>query len=278
MASTTFSKIGSYVINSTDLFSNTTIIHTYMHDIKPVAIIILTIFILWRLMEILLGSNKKPTSEILIEVLIWSIVWSLAFNVGGWLQDIQKTMNDVYEWVGGGKGFFKDLDTWWDILSTISSEIYTKDSSHFAKIRGGITVLLIGLAMIGLILPSLIIVTISYFTVQILVALSPFMILSYIFPSIKNLFHNWIELFLTNVLILLLISIFKNALLQKILHYLKGTATDAAGTIINESNMITASINILLMAAFFSILIVSSVPIAKALTRSFNTMGLGKGI
>ena len=270
----TFETIGNYVTKSTDLFSNTTIVNTYMGQLKPVALIILTLFMLWRTIQIMSGSNQKPVNDTLIELLVWSIVWSLAFNVGGWLQEIQTMMNHVYEWVGGGKGFFKDLDTWADMLGDISDNIAKKDSNWLTgtSIKAAISVLIIATAMVIMVLPSLLIVTISYFIIQILVAIAPFMILSYIFPSIKQLFVNWIELFLTNVLILLLISLFKGALLQKILSYLGRVESDAAGSVITNSNMITSSVNILLMTLFFSTLILVSVPLAKALSGSFKNI------
>jgi len=79
----TFETIGNYVTKSTDLFSNTTIVNTYMGQLKPVALIILTLFMLWRTIQIMSGSNQKPVNDTLIELLVWSIVWSLAFNVAG---------------------------------------------------------------------------------------------------------------------------------------------------------------------------------------------------
>jgi len=273
----TFADIGDWVTESTSLFSNTTIISIYMLEIKPIALAVLAMFISWRGIEIALGRNTKPISDTLIELIVWSIVWSMAFNLGNWLQEIQQMMNNVYEGVGGGKGFFVKLDVWSDELAKISSVISKKDSTPIVQIKALLTTFIIGLATIIIVIPSLVIITTSYFIVQILIAIAPFMILSYIFPSIRQLYDNWIRLFLTNVLILLLISIFQNALLDKIKSYLAQVLNDANTNVITDSSMIASSISIFIMAVFFSTLISICVPLAKALTGSFQTLTRSKG-
>jgi len=273
----TFADIGDWVTESTSLFSNTTIISIYMLEIKPIALAVLAMFISWRGIEIALGRNTKPISDTLIELIVWSIVWSMAFNLGNWLQEIQQMMNNVYEGVGGGKGFFVKLDDWSDELAKISSVISKKDSTPIVQIKALLTTFIIGLATIIIVIPSLVIITTSYFIVQILIAIAPFMILSYIFPSIRQLYDNWIRLFLTNVLILLLISIFQNALLDKIKSYLAQVLNDANTNVITDSSMIASSISIFIMAVFFSTLISICVPLAKALTGSFQTLTRSKG-
>ena len=273
----TFADIGDWVTQSTSLFSNTTIISIYMLEIKPIALAVLAMFISWRGIEIALGRNTKPISDTLIELIVWSIVWSMAFNLGNWLQEIQQMMNNVYEGVGGGKGFFVKLDVWSDELAKISSVISKKDSTPIVQIKALLTTFIIGLATIIIVIPSLVIITTSYFIVQILIAIAPFMILSYIFPSIRQLYDNWIRLFLTNVLILLLISIFQNALLDKIKSYLAQVLNDANTNVITDSSMIASSISIFIMAVFFSTLISICVPLAKALTGSFQTLTRSKG-
>ena len=273
----TFADIGDWVTQSTSLFSNTTIISIYMLEIKPIALAVLAMFISWRGIEIALGRNTKPISDTLIELIVWSIVWSMAFNLGNWLQEIQQMMNNVYEGVGGGKGFFVKLDDWSNELAKISSVISKKDSTPIVQIKALLTTFIIGLATIIIVIPSLVIITTSYFIVQILIAIAPFMILSYIFPSIRQLYDNWIRLFLTNVLILLLISIFQNALLDKIKSYLAQVLNDANTNVITDSSMIASSISIFIMAVFFSTLISICVPLAKALTGSFQTLTRSKG-
>jgi len=273
----TFADIGDWVTESTSLFSNTTIISIYMLEIKPIALAVLAMFISWRGIEIALGRNTKPISDTLIELIVWSIVWSMAFNLGNWLQEIQQMMNNVYEGVGGGKGFFVKLDDWSNELAKISSVISKKDSTPIVQIKALLTTFIIGLATIIIVIPSLVIITTSYFIVQILIAIAPFMILSYIFPSIRQLYDNWIRLFLTNVLILLLISIFQNALLDKIKSYLAQVLNDANTNVITDSSMIASSISIFIMAVFFSTLISICVPLAKALTGSFQTLTRSKG-
>lgn len=129
----TFADIGDWVTESTSLFSNTTIISIYMLEIKPIALAVLAMFISWRGIEIALGRNTKPISDTLIELIVWSIVWSMAFNLGNWLQEIQQMMNNVYEGVGGGKGFFVKLDDWSNELAKISSVISKKDSTPIVR-------------------------------------------------------------------------------------------------------------------------------------------------
>jgi len=155
--STIFSDIGDYVIHSTDLFSGTTIVTTYMQQLKPVAVSVLIMFMLWKVSEVMIGSTKKPVADIMMELIVWSIVFSIAFNAGGWLDMTQNAMKGAYTWVGGGHGFFSDLDKWWDILSSISSDVFKKDTTPLVKVKGLLCIAIVSTAMVVLTLPTLMI-------------------------------------------------------------------------------------------------------------------------
>jgi len=273
---TTFHKLGVTLENLSNLFSSSTIVQNYMTQIKPVAIIVLTIFILWRIIQIMSGSNKKPVNDVLIEVLIWAIVWNLAFDIGGWVHKIQAMMNEIYKWAGGGVGFFDNLDIWSAKFQELAGDLYAKDKSTFVKAEGILAVILVILSMILLIVVPLVIIAVSSVAVQILIVLAPFMILSIIFPSIKQLFDNWIELFLTNVLIVILISIFQDSLVTKILSFLNLALSKSEDAAVGQ--IVMTGVNLLMLTTFYTAIILTSVPLAKALTGSFKTMGLGKGI
>jgi type IV secretory pathway VirB6-like protein len=247
-----------------------------MTDILPLAKIVLGLFLLWKLAKLMMGSGNESTADVFKEMLVWSIVLALASDTGGWVKQIQTMMNEVYTWAGGGIGFFDNLDIWSGKMQTLAGNLYKKDDSHFVKAAGFLAVMLIIAAMFLIVVTPLIIISLSYIAVQILIILAPFMILSFIFPSIKQLFDNWINLFLKNILIVMLISIIQSALVTNIITFLDASIKDSTTTPLGQ--IIMTATNVLMLSSFYTVLILASIPIAIALTGSIRSMGLGKGV
>ena len=266
-----FHDKGTMLLDMISLFDST-VTASYMADLKPIATTILAIFLIWRLMQHMLGSTTKPIADVMLEVSVWAIIWVFAFNGGGYLDAVQNGMNEVFTWAGGGIGFFDNLDNWSIKLQSASDTIYKMDSDYF-KLQGLLaqSIIMLG-AFIMTIVPFAIIIFASI-GVQIVIMLAPFMILSLLFPAIKKMFYNGVGVFLTLILTVLIISIIQKSLLSKIDKFVDGVvATIASG---GDTSITSIAINVLILCLIYTVLLYASVPIAKALSGMAQGMKIG---
>jgi len=268
-----FHDLGTMLLDTTTLFDST-VTASYMSDLKPIATTVLAIFLIWRIIEYLLGSSTKPIANVMIEVLVWAIVWVFAFNGGGYLDSVQKGMNEAFTWAGGGIGFFDNLDNWAIKLQSASETIYKMDSDYF-KLQGILAQFIIMLGAFILTVVPFGIIIFTSLGVQILIMMAPFMILSLLFPTIKEMFYNAVGMFVTLLVIVLMISLIQKSLVSKIDYFVNGvTATISAG---GDTSITSIAINILILCLIYTLLMYASVPIGKAIGGKVHGMGIGKG-
>jgi len=268
-----FHDKGVMLLDTISLFDST-VTASYMADLRPIAATVLAIFLIWRLIEHLLGSSTKPIADVMIEVMIWAIIWIFAFNGGGYLDAVQNGMNEAFTWAGGGIGFFDNLDNWAIKLQSASDTIYKMDSDYF-KLQGILAQFIIMLGAFVLTVVPFGIIIFTSLGAQILVMLAPFMILSLLFPTVKEMFYNAVGIFVTLLLTVLMISIIQKSLVSKIDHFVDGmTASIAAG---GDTSITSLAINILILCLIYTLLMYASVPIGKAIGGKVHGMGIGKG-
>jgi len=268
-----FEEKGTLFLNMVNLF-DPNVTTSYMLTLKPIAATVLAIFLFWRVIQIMMGSNTKPIADVLIEVLVWAIVWAFAFNGGGYLDMVQNGMNEIYTWAGGGKGFFKNLDTWYESLSKAGEIIYGMDDSKYVKFQGVIAQIVIMIGGIVLAVIPFFIIIASSMLMEIIIMLAPFLILSLIFPALKTMFYNGVGLFLRVTLTMLIISIIQKSFVSRINHFAAAAIKTASNS--SDFDLIGSSILILVMCVVYGGLLYSAVPIAKVISGSISNINIGK--
>ena len=267
-----FEEKGSLLLDMVNLF-DASVTTSYMLTLKPIAATVLAIFLFWRVIQIMMGSNTKPIADVLIEVLVWAIVWAFAFNGGGYLDMVQKGMNEVFAWSGGGKGFFRNLDTWYESLVRASEIFYAKDHSEYVKFQGVVAQIIIIFGSIILAIIPFFIIIASNMLMEIIIMLAPFLILSLIFPALKTMFYNGLGLFLRVTLTMLIISIIQKSFQSKINKFVVESAKSASTS--SDFTIIGSAILILVMCAIYGGLLYSAVPIAKVISGSISNINIG---
>ena len=266
-----FTALGNKILDFNKLI-DPSVAASYLNDLRPIATTILAIFLFWRFIQIMMGSNKKPLPDVALEVMVWAIIWGFVFN-SSYLNMVQSGINEVYSYFGGGIKFFNNLDNWWEKLYKTGEILYEKDTDYI-PFRGAFALAIVLLASLLLNMIPLFIILVSSLVINILVAIAPFMLLAFIFPSIKKTFYNWIELLLTVFLIVLIISIIQKSLIpiiDKFTNNIIATAkASTAGSVTGEA------FEVLIVCAVYAILFLIVVPIAKTIGGSSHQFGVGK--
>ena len=271
---TAFHDIGANFFEKTSLF-DTAAASSMIADLKPVAAAVLAIFLIWRFIEVMIGSTKKPLEDTALEVMIWAIIWGFVFEVH-YLSLVTDAMNEIYKWAGGGIGFFDNLDKWWEKLMKIADTLYAKDDSYVFPAQGVFALFIVGLAALIITGVPLIVVILSSLFMQLLIMIAPFMLLSLIFPAVRKMFYNWVEYYLFVVLTVLFISLIQKTMITKIdglLNDYVNIATNAdKGAIVGDSAIL------LLICVLFAVIMALAVPLARAISGASKSIGFGSGI
>jgi len=77
---TAFHELGEVFFEKTSLFDST-LTNGMMEDLRPIAATVLAIFVIWRVIQIMMGSNKNPVVDVAIEVMVWAIYGALYLTV-----------------------------------------------------------------------------------------------------------------------------------------------------------------------------------------------------
>lgn len=266
-----FTNLGNKILDFNKLI-DPSVAASYLNDLRPIATTVLAIFLIWRFIGLMMGSNKKPLSDVALEVMVWAIIWGFVFN-SSYLSMVQNGINEVYTYFGGGITFFNNLDNWWEKLYKAGEILYEKDDDYI-PLRGALALFIVLIASFILNMIPLFIILISALIINLLVALAPFMLLALIFPSIKKTFYNWVEMLLTIFLVVLIISIIQKSLtpiIDKFTDNIIATANaSTAGSVTGDA------LNVLVVCAVYAILFLVSVPIAKTIGGSSHQFGVGK--
>jgi hypothetical protein len=266
-----FSAVGEKILDFNKLI-DPSVAASYLNDLRPIAATVLAIFLIWRVIQIMMGSNKKPVADVAIEVMVWAIIWGFVFT-SSYLNWVQNGITEVYNYFGGGIKFFNNLDNWWENLYKAGEILYEKDD-NYVPFRGALALFIVLLASFILNMIPLFIVLVSSLIINVLVALAPFMILALIFPSLRKTFYNWVELLLTIFLVVLIISIIQKSLtpiIDKFTNNIIATANaSTAGSVTGEA------FEVLIVCAVYAILFLITVPIAKSIGGASHHFGVGK--
>ena len=267
-----FEDKGAMLLNVIKLF-DPSVTDSYMGDLRPLAVTGIGIYFLWLMIPLLLGKGEGRAEDALSKILVWSIVFAFAFNGSGYLDMVQNGMNEIFTWSGGGKGFFKNLDTWYASLSTAGETFYEMDKSKYVKFQGAIAqiIILIG-AMVLAIIPFLIVIA-SSMLMQVIIMLAPFLILALVFPALKTVFYNGLGLFLRVTFAMLIISIIQKSFVSKIDSFVIAASKSASNSV--NVDLIGSSVLILVMCIVYGGMLYSAVPVSKIISGSIYSIKVG---
>ena len=83
---------------------------TMMQQLSILIAISITLFVMYKGFQTLLGKSKDPIRELIWDLFMKVIAITFALNVDGWLTLVTEAMNGLHTWAGGGVSLFSELD------------------------------------------------------------------------------------------------------------------------------------------------------------------------
>lgn len=174
---------------------------------KDLITIGLTISILWTAFQVMLNRNTSPFNEVLWSMFKKAIVLSVVFGSVNWINYASPVAQEAYNLFsqGGGDRFPAMLDKNLKFLANEFTDSMTKKLTFGAEliiIPFYIVATFIVFAIVSLITMSFLILT--TITSHLLVVVLPFAIISLLYNQTKEIFAQWLKLFISNLLTVLL--------------------------------------------------------------------------
>ena len=256
-----FITIGKYVNDLTSEFK-VDIISPWVDGIKATIIVYLLMTVTIKGYLVLAGKSEEPIKEIILDGAIKAII-VVIITSPYWLKLINDAINGLSQWASGGISPYQKAN---NIIYNGSKLFHVMEKTGFnipgtnihpiGIIFGIITMIFLVLFGFVVIVP----IVYSTITLKILTLLSPIMIGTLAFGWFKSIFSRWIELIIANTLVVLLVSVLIDITVKKLFNLIS-EASDKLSSV----DIVLISVNLIIVALFFSWVILMVVGISKQL-------------
>lgn len=226
-----FKDLESWINNLFNILE-TSSVQSKISQLGTLIAISITLFVMYKGFQILFGKSKDPIRELIWDLTMKAIIITFALNVGGWLDLVINAMKGLYEWAGGGTNLYSQLDLIFDKTRELADIVYDKAGSGLTDaIVGTVYMILVYIGFLIGILPSLIIIITTTFTLKLLILIAPIMFFSLMYGWTKNMFTQWLSLVFANTFTVLFVATFFGSVItifQDFIVHSQGSETDPA--------------------------------------------------
>ena len=267
-----FQKLG-VKIDEIFAYLETGVNSTMMQQLSVLIAISITLFVMYKGFQTLLGKSKDPIRELIWDLFMKVIAITFALNVDGWLTLVTEAMNGLHTWAGGGVSLFSELDTLFEATVKLENALSDKGNMVSAFFYG---LIVYAGFLIGS-LPALFLVITTTFTLKVLILIAPFMFFALMYGWTKNMFTQWLSLLIANTLTVLVVSLILKSTVDMFIKYQLFLVGKIA-TIDPFLTSIQVLIYGLLLALFINISKVLAERLAQVSMESAMSSSFGKSL
>ena len=209
-----FQKLG-VKIDEIFAYLETGVNSTMMQQLSVLIAISITLFVMYKGFQTLLGKSKDPIRELIWDLFMKVIAITFALNVDGWLTLVTEAMNGLHSWAGGGVSLFSELDALFEATVKLENALSDKGNMVSAFFYG---VIIYAGFIVGS-LPALFLIITTTFTLKILILVAPFMFFALMYGWTKNMFTQWLNLIIANTLTVLVVSLILKSTVDMFIKY-----------------------------------------------------------
>lgn len=114
-------------------------------------------------------------------------------------------------------------------------------------------------------MPSLIVIVVTSFTLKIVLILAPFMFFALLYGWFKNMFSQWLSLFLSNILTVLIVTLVLNAVIEQMEKFI-----NTLDSHVGVTEILVIGVQMVIFGIILSVLI----NIAKAIAEKIATVSM----
>lgn len=164
--------------------------------------ITITIQIIVKAFQVASGKSQAPTQELVWDISIKILIIGVAMNLGGFLDAIKLSMEELHNIMSGDKNLYAVLDD--KLSATVKLAELVDDESPYGT--GWFYSGLIYFSFLLGIIPSFLIVITTDITLRLLLLISPIILFFRAYSWGKQMFDQWLSVFFTNLLTVFIVG------------------------------------------------------------------------
>ena len=170
--------------------------------------ITITIQVIFKAYLTLAGKINDPTRDVIFDLMIKMFIAIFALNIGGWLDLTRDAMEQLHNSFSGGENLYAVLDAKLDAVIKLNAKLYENaeiwDGSIFQSLIGVILNLIS--FMIGIV-PAFLVMITTDITLRLILILAPIVIFARLYGWFKNVFTQWLAIFIGNLLTVYMVGL-----------------------------------------------------------------------
>lgn len=227
----------------------------------------LTIIIIFEAYQVMAGKSENPIRELVWKLASAMLIVSVALNQNGFLDVIKLSFEELHYMMSGDMNLYAKLDRLYDEAINLANTTYqTSPNSFGGAILGIFCMILIYAGFIISTVPAFLIIAFSELTLKLLLMLLPIAIYSLVYKFSKQIFQQWLNMFISNALTVLIVGLLLSAVLETYTRW----QVDLMTKITSDVDITAIALQSLIMG----ILLLGLIKIAKDIAEKLGTVSI----
>lgn len=260
-----FQGMGNFVSNIFT-FLNSSDIQTIIQALVSLFSITVTLWVMLEAYKSFAGKSDRPLQELVWKITSAMLVIAVATNQNGFMETLKVAFEGLHHLMSGDINLFAKLDKLFDEAIKLANLTYqATPSSIGGAILGALCILLIYIGFVIGAVPTFLIIVFTELTLKLLLLLLPIAVFALAFGFSKQIFNQWLNLFISNALTILIVGLIMSAVL--------GTYTDFQTSLISNVGNVEP-MSVALQSFIMGIIMLGLVKVAHSIAEKLGTVSI----
>mgnify|MGYP003520903003 FL=1 len=260
-----FQSLGTFVSNIFT-FLNSSDIQTIIQALVSLFAITVTLWVMLEAFKSFAGKSDRPLQELVWKITSAMLVIAVATNQNGFMETLKVAFEGLHHLMSGDINLFAKLDKLFDEAIKLANTTYQATPSSIpGAILGTLCMLLIYLGFVIGAVPTFLIIVFTELTLKLLLLLLPIAVFALAFGFSKQIFNQWLNLFISNALTILIVGLIMSAVL--------GTYTDFQTSLISNVGNVEP-MSVALQSFIMGIIMLGLVKVAHSIAEKLGTVSI----
>ena len=261
-----FQSLGTFVSNIFT-FLNSSDIQTIIQALVSLFAITVTLWVMLEAFKSFAGKSDRPLQELVWKITSAMLVIAVATNQNGFMETLKVAFEGLHHLMSGDINLFAKLDKLFDEAIKLANTTYQATPSSIpGAILGTLCMLLIYLGFVIGAVPTFLIIVFTELTLKLLLLLLPIAVFALAFGFSKQIFNQWLNLFISNALTILIVGLIMSAVM--------GTYTDFQTSLISNVGNNIEPMGVALQSFIMGIIMLGLVKVAHSIAEKLGTVSI----
>lgn len=261
-----FQGLGNFV---SDIFTflNSSNIQDIIQALTGLFGITVTLWVMLEAFKSFAGKSDRPLQELVWKITSAMLVIAVATNQNGFMETLKVAFEGLHHLMSGDINLFAKLDKLFDEAIKLANTTYQATPSSIpGAILGTLCMLLIYLGFVIGAVPTFLIIVFTELTLKLLLLLLPIAVFALSFSFSKQIFNQWLNLFISNALTILIVGLIMSAVM--------GTYTDFQTSLISNVGNNIEPMGVALQSFIMGIIMLGLVKVAHSIAEKLGTVSI----